>query len=391
MQVVVTCEFRFFQTPDGKVWTPSAFTADFWLRYLAVFERVKVVARIQAVETAVDGWQRSDRDNVCFVGLPYYVGFTGLLRNARAIVNTLSEAVSSQDALIYRVPSQTSTLALLLRRTNLQHFAVEVVGDPADVFDAGITHSILDKLLGFISAKTLRSMCKRAIAASYVTKAYLQERYPVKESVFQTACSSIELDPKWLTDTPKEYSKPASKLLFIGSFGQLYKGQDTLLKAIALLQNRGLDLELTMLGGGLYVKPMQALAAELGIEQRVTFCGEVNAQQVKQSLDDAELFVMPSRTEGLPRALIEAMATGLPAIGSKVGGIPELLPEQHLFVSDDSNDLADRLEALATSTEKLNQASKLNIETASGYEKSLLASRREAFYSAVKQAFEVSQ
>ena len=391
MHVVVTCEFRFFQTPDGHVWTPNAFTADFWLRYLDVFEKVIVVARIQNVAKTEDGWQRSDRDSVTFSALPYYVGFTGLLKNARAIVNVLSDSVKEDTALIYRVPSQTATLALLFRRQNLQRFAVEVVGDPADVFQSGITNGPLDKLLGYISARTLKVMCKKALAASYVTKSYLQNRYPAATGAFEVACSSIELNPEWLASAPRVYKQAATQLLFVGSFGQLYKGQDTLLNALATVHKKGIDLHLTMLGGGVYLEPMRDLAKQLGIEALVNFRGEVNAFEVKQCLDQTELFVIPSRTEGLPRALIEAMATGLPAIGSRVGGIPELLSDEYLFESENAEMLATRLEDLATSIDKLNQASERNIKVAKEYDKTLLAERRRAFYSATKTSFEQSQ
>jgi glycosyltransferase involved in cell wall biosynthesis len=391
VQVVVTCEFRFFQTPDGKVWTPSAFNSDFWLRYLTVFSSVKVVARVQAVTCSEASWQRSDRENVYFIALPYYVGFAGLLRNARHIVRTLTESVSENEALIFRVPSQTSTLAYWFAGKGIGKYALEVVGDPADVFSSGITNGLADKVLGWISASTLRKLCAKAVAASYVTTRYLQLKYPVNKGVYQVACSSIELHPNWIAESPKSFDKPARKLLFVGSFGQLYKGQDTLLKAIALLRERNINIDLVMLGGGIYLTEMKKLAESLGIARSVSFVGEVNADQVKEALGLADFFVMPSRTEGLPRALIEAMATGLPAIGSKVGGIPELLPEEHLFDSEDVAQLANKLDDLSNCTSALNKASQVNIETAKLYRSSVLSQRRTDFYNAVKEAFEHKQ
>ncbi|MBT0587780.1 glycosyltransferase [Alteromonas oceanisediminis] len=387
MDVVVTCEFRFFQSPDGAIWTPSAFTAQFWERYLVVFERVKVVARVKAVETVESSWQRSDASRVSFVAMPYYVGLGGLVRNSSTLIKTLNEAVHPGDALIFRVPSQMATLAALLGNASVKRYGLEVVGDPADVFASGIVNGPADKLLGWLSAWTLRRMCRHAIAASYVTQHYLQQRYPTSPSAFSIACSSIELDPTWLRTEPREYRQPAKKLLFIGSFGQLYKGQDTLLEAVAQLKQQGHELHLTLLGGGKYLDDMKALAETLAIGHLTQFVGEVNADDVKTALDEADLFVMPSRTEGLPRALIEAMATGLPAIGSAVGGIPELLEPQCLFDANNVQQLTARIAMLSQAPALLTAMSKRNRLVAEAYQKPLLEARRIAFYFELRQQF----
>ncbi|GAB3976194.1 glycosyltransferase family 4 protein [Plantactinospora veratri] len=83
------------------------------------------------------------------------------------------------------------------------------------------------------------------------------------------------------------------------------------------------------LGDGRYRPRLERLATDLGVRRQVHFTGTISAAtEVRRQLDAADLFVMPSRTEGLPKALIEAMARGLPAVATSVGGIPELLPRR---------------------------------------------------------------
>lgn len=99
-----------------------------------------------------------------------------------------------------------------------------------------------------------------------------------------------------------------------------------------------------------------------------------------EELKNSDLFLLVSRTEGLPRALIEAMAMGLPCIGTKVGGIPELLDEQALIHADDSLALANKIEFLLNHMDVANKEASRNYEFAKNYYDSVLQERRESFY-----------
>lgn len=379
MEVVVTCEFRFYRTPDQKVWTSSAFLYHFWQRYLATFKKVIVVARIQDVDAPQQSWHLSNGLDVTFVGLPYYVGFAGLLRNFRKIRKTINAVVTPQRAVIYRVPSQSAMLASFGIAAK-QGFALEVVGDPLDVFNAGITNGPLDKTLGWVSYTGLRYMARNALAACYVTKEYLQRRYPVSNGALSVGCSDIELPAASYVTQARVFDTPGKQLVFVGSFSQMYKGPDLLIRAISHLKKQGQTYNVTMLGGGIFLQEMQALAKKLECSELIHFAGEVEHADVIQYLDNADAFVMPSRTEGLPRALIEAMARGLPCIASNVGGIPELLDNATVVENNNWSQLAQKIHGLLSSPESMSQASMRNLEYAKLYELELLAKKRGDFY-----------
>lgn len=379
MELVVTCEFRFYRTPDQKVWTSSAFLYQFWQRYLTSFERVIAVARIQDVETAEKNWQLSSGDNVEFVALPYYVGFTGLLRNLPKIRQVINSVATPERGLIYRVPSQSAMLASF-GRGKQYGYALEVVGDPFDVFNAGITNGLLDKILAWASYQGLRSMANNALGSCYVTKEYLQKRYPVKQGALSVGCSDIELPVASFSSGARVFTSAGKNIVFVGSFSQLYKGPDLLIRSIAKLKQQGVNYHVTMLGGGLYLDDMKVLAKSLDCFELFDFVGEVGHKEVIKYLDSADLFAMPSRTEGLPRALIEAMARALPCIASNVGGIPELLSDDFLVPSNDWQSLAKNIHRLMSSQELLTQASAQNYQCAKNYEYELLATQREDFY-----------
>jgi glycosyltransferase involved in cell wall biosynthesis len=111
----------------------------------------------------------------------------------------------------------------------------------------------------------------------------------------------------------------------VGSTGRLdeAKGYSFLLDAVARLRGRGHDLVVAIAGDGPDRKHLEYLAAQLGIADAVRFLGF--QRDVQPVLDALDLFVLPSLTETLGYSLLEAMATELPTIGSRVGGIPEVI------------------------------------------------------------------
>ena len=104
------------------------------------------------------------------------------------------------------------------------------------------------------------------------------------------------------------------------------KGLDALLEAVARLSSDRPALELRLIGDGPERPALAALAQRLGITDRVRFIGALRTpQEVARALVGFDLFALASQAEGLPTALLEAMAVGVPVIATAVGGIPEVL------------------------------------------------------------------
>jgi len=100
------------------------------------------------------------------------------------------------------------------------------------------------------------------------------------------------------------------------------KDQPTLLRAFALAKAQVSDLQLWMVGGGELHSSMVRLAREIGVKDDVTFFGE--QADVASFLTSADLFVLSSISEGVPISLLEALASGLPAVVTEVGGMGEI-------------------------------------------------------------------
>jgi glycosyltransferase involved in cell wall biosynthesis len=102
------------------------------------------------------------------------------------------------------------------------------------------------------------------------------------------------------------------------------KGHAHLLRALAMLPGA----RLTIVGDGELRGELERTAAELGVADRVRFAGEQPKEEVARLMREADLFVLPSLAENLPVVLIEAMASGLPSVATRVGGVAEMLDER---------------------------------------------------------------
>jgi glycosyltransferase involved in cell wall biosynthesis len=178
------------------------------------------------------------------------------------------------------------------------------------------------------------------------------------------------------------------RILFVGSLAQMYKGPDVLLRAVQLVAKE-FNPQVVVIGDGKHRPELEKMAAELGISENVTFLGELpSGQPVRDQLDRATLLVMPSRAEGLPRALIEAMARGVPCIATRVGGIPELLTEEEMVASEDWVGLANKIREVLLAPERLTNMSRRNLDRAQEYGPQVLETRRRQFYRFLRQTTE---
>jgi glycosyltransferase involved in cell wall biosynthesis len=129
------------------------------------------------------------------------------------------------------------------------------------------------------------------------------------------------------------------------------KRQEDLVAAVALLRDQGVDVHLRLAGDGPLLEAVRAQVATLGLEDRVSLHGTLAPPEVAELLADADIACMPSSQEGMPGAVMEAMASGLPVVGTKVNGIAELVRDGDtgfLVEARDPKALADALAALVT-------------------------------------------
>jgi glycosyltransferase involved in cell wall biosynthesis len=167
------------------------------------------------------------------------------------------------------------------------------------------------------------------------------------------------------------------------------KGIDTLLRAVALLQREGVTVNLSMAGGGPLEGRLRCLARTLAVEDAVSWLGVLTPDQVRLAFDLVDCLVVPSRIsragdrDGVPNIVLEAMAAGVPVVGTAAGSLPDVLTSRTgwLFPADQTAALAAALQALAHNpqvTEERRQAARALVEQR--YDAGRLAEQRAALF-----------
>lgn len=170
-----------------------------------------------------------------------------------------------------------------------------------------------------------------------------------------------------LNGTPLEpYLKnPAAPLslrprLRFGTLGRMVpeKAHDVLIDAFGMVLKALPGAELRIAGGGALYEDLRANAASSGFGGRIRIEGATN--DPARFLSSLDVFVLSSRSEGLPLVTLEAMAAGLPVVATRAGGIPEFLPEDvgWLCAPDDSRALADAMISAVCSSDTLERAAR---------------------------------
>jgi glycosyltransferase involved in cell wall biosynthesis len=192
-------------------------------------------------------------------------------------------------------------------------------------------------IAGFLSRRALRGARKViALSASLAAGAAAQGVDPNRMVVIPNGVDAQRFHPNGVPREPV--------LLFAGSLIER-KGLRALLVAMAQIHRRHPAHRLVLIGDGPKRAELETQARALGIGEVVDFMGSLSPDEVARRMRRAEMFVLPSLEEGQGVALLEALASGTPAIAGRTGGIPDQLSPKwgELVEPGDSQALADSI------------------------------------------------
>ncbi len=197
------------------------------------------------------------------------------------------------------------------------------------------------RLRGILAEQMARAA--RIIVIGQFWQQYLVERLGIDDCKVIVVANGVPLPPAM----SQHRKDGACRLVYLGALGSR-KGTSDLLRALASPRLRSLQWDAVIAGNG-DVAAFRAEAAALGVADRVALPGWIGPEESQALLASAAVFVLPSYNEGLPVAVLEAMAAGIPVVTTRVGAIPDLgIDNAAGFLIDPGSieDLTDRLATL---------------------------------------------
>jgi len=320
----VVSEMRKVSWPKRKVLT----------RYTRIWGKVDVVARVESL-SELD----SRYSPICNPQIAIHNGEE---------LHLLKHKIKQCDTLIIRLPSKLGVFALYYANKFQKKYCIELVGDPwASLWYYG-------NIAGKFAAPIMTWIVKRSVYKSshviYVSRRFLQDKYPTRG--YSVGCPDVVLDQPRIDVLEKRLERIRTKkdvfvLGLIGSLDVDYRGHLTVLKAMVHLREKGILCKVRFLGPGNKLK-WQEVVEEFGLEESVEFCGTLRSgNPVFEWIDQIDILTMPTQTETLGRAIIEAMSRACPVIGSLETAIGEQIGSDTLCDAKDYKGLADIIARMA--------------------------------------------
>ncbi|WP_421722094.1 glycosyltransferase [Alloalcanivorax xenomutans] len=380
-------DHKFYRSLDNFFYSEGKLPLSAFDRFLEVSKSVTVLCRSEEVNNT-SGLVLSSSDVVefCPVEGQRWTVIWGkkFFHNLRHLWNLVYES----DFVVLRTPCVFSVFAFPLLMLQGKPYAVEVVGDAYEsIYNAG-GGSARYKLVATFFELYTKMVVRFSKGAIYVTKNQLQKKYKNRSLMGYASNVSINEVEKSVLEARINYIRGLEKpkvydVGVIGSFNNNYKGIDVLIDAVYWIRNKyDIDVRVRVLGTGRR-ELLNPIIQRCSAQEWVLFDGRKDKVGVVKWLDGLDLYCQPSRTEGLPRSLIEAMSRGCPAIASNVGGMSELLPASRLVSSDDPRALAEAIFFLIDSPLRMVDDASKNFETAKQYYSDILEKRRNKFWNDV--------
>lgn len=347
-------------------------------RYKHLAPNIKFAQRVVPLKDENKGKYVVLKDyGIDIVPIPEITSVKGIFCNRKKAKQILTEAIQNSDMLVLR-NSTNAALAQIIANKYKKPYIFEVVSCN---WDALWNYSIKGKI--YAPYAFLRMKYNVAISqyAIYVTKIFLQRRYPNRHT--NAGISDVMISPvtNELLDMKIARLKDEKQTIILTTCAAIdvkYKGQEYIIRAIASLKDK-YNIEYHLAGGG-SKDYLQKVAEECGISDKVVFEGLLSKDKVNELLDRTTIYCQPSKQEGLPRAVVEAMSRGCVCIGSKTGGIPELLDSGMIAGKGDVKGFTELIDTLLNDRNLIIKQSLKNFHKAKEYYAEKLNAERNAFY-----------
>lgn len=378
-------EEHFIKNDKGEIYATRVLNEKIFNRYLEYFDEVIVFARVSKSNNVVKEL-KVNTDRLSFIEIPDFRGPKEMLMKSIKIVSKFRKACSDAEVIFLRAPSM---LTIFLYRFIPKNKITSVE------FMMGATYFIEDdsfiaKKVNKIIDNEAKKLVKKANATLYVTEEALQKEYPPNakayedsnDDYFTCGVSDVVIEKEYLFERlPMNSESNHFILISVGFMDSYRKGQHILIETVKILKDKGYSIELRLIGEGKKKEEFEQLAKRLGLEKEVLFLGKISSRETLfQQLKESDIFLLPSKLEGLPRVIIEALSASLPVIASDVNGNSELVQSELLVKNFQVSQYVERVELLIGNAAFYNQISKENYKKSLEFLPANLDPKRKFFF-----------
>ncbi|MGE6264839.1 glycosyltransferase family 4 protein [Aeromonas media] len=322
--------------------------------YTNLFGSITIVARFKEMSSVPEGYLIANGEFVTVIGMPNLSSIR-MLSKRGAIRQRVLEIIESHAFLIARLPSEYGLLCLCLAHRLNRSVLTEIV---ANAFDCLYYQSSwIKRAYAFLLEYRVRKAVVKGDYVSYVTRQYLQDKYPAARGAMTIGVSDASIS--LMGSQPRTIHDDTSvNLLVIANPDLPIKSVDTAVRAAVLLEKQGYRCQLNVLGGD----GRNYISKKGALPQNVTFHAAVPSEDVQRFIEQSDIYIQPSLTEGMPRALLEAMSSGVPCCTTPVGGMRDVVHHECLFGKKDYKALVKILIKLISSEQFYLAMSKHSID-----------------------------
>ncbi len=373
-----------FAEKDGITYALPAYGDKFWEKYLDVFDSIHVLG--ERVKGYLNNGTLAPISN-SKVSVDIILGNTNPkdFINDRVIKKKLKMEIEKAEAILIKPSSRKGMMAIKIAKKLKKPYMVELTGDLR--LTLSIHRNPLKRLYGPIIHNQIVHTIKNAPFGLYVTEKYLQEVYPISGE--QCGASDVYISDVETESLEKRIKKIGAlnrqKVVNIGLIGAYHddrKGIDTAIKAVSRVRPRWKGVQLNILALGIEEDRQKWLkyAREYGVEDCVKFPPSCDTtKKVLEWIDTQDIIILPSRSEGLPRCIVEAMSRGCPCITSDVCGMPELINKKWLHQPNDDSMLASLIVCMLEEEGAMLDAARENHENSFRFLREKIDVRRNEF------------
>ena len=376
MKILIASEFRCHIYKNDYYLSSKAYSI--YKRYSDAFGKVILCSRFVTLDKLEKGLIKVD----------FIDDIVQINSLTKSLLNGYNKEIESKikkcDLVIGRLPSVTAYKAADIALKNNILFLAELM---CDGWDPYWNHGLTGKLIAPYMHFKMRKVTSKADYAVYVTKEYLQNRYPCKnESINASNVLIKSINEDVLQKRIERIKRMPINILELdvmttASIDLLSKGQRFVVRAMGELKKEGIRINYHLVGGG-NKEHLLNEAKKSNVADQLIFKGELILEEVYEELDKIDIYIQPSLQEGLPRAVIEAMSRACPCIGANTAGIPELLNKECITKCRSSHDIVRAIkEMLSNGLEKYAIE---NFENSKDYLEESLNLKRNSYFDTIK-------